>query len=336
MPRLTLSFDSSKGKCKMVENKHLSLFWQAVKLGFALNEKYFKDANDRVLGFVANHTHEKILLNGLALLVRNGSGDLAKAAIMFESEQKALKKYDVQESYFSDGDEQHGFRLYVLTLYAKALCHYYGERDVSALRAFRRCLNVLERHDRRSVCGIVRIGDVRHKVDSLSFLLNEYKQARDLVRRGNFGAAVFLLDPIVAKLGADYLDHEVVLLAAEAHLANGDMCRGSALALTVYQNTPGCMEAQFVYALTLFAKGDDASLRRFVKLSKRFASMNTTCKFTLVKQSRMTYVLDDLRKCVHGSTAGVRRLVVGNANSEFVHLGLLKCRKCIQFVTLRK
>lgn len=336
MPCLTLYFDSSKDKCKKVENKHLSLFWQALKFGFALNEKYFKDANDRVLDFVANHTHEKTFLNGLALLVRNGSGDLAKATIIFESERRALKKYEVQESYFSDGDVQHGFRLYVLTLYAKALCYYYGERDVSAIRAFRRCLNILERHDRRGVCGIVRIGDIRLKVDSLSFLLNEYKQARSLVRRGDFGPAVNLLDPVIAKLGTDYLDHEVVLLAAEAHLANGNICRGSALALTVYQNTPGCMEAQFVYALTLFAKGDDASLRRFVKLSKCFASMNTMCKFTLAKQSRMKYVLDDLRKCVRGSTAGDRRMIGDNANSEFVHLGLLKCRKCIQFVILGK
>ena len=229
MSRLQLHFGSCRGTGKGIATRRLSSFWRALQCGFALDWKRFSGLAARVLKFCADGTYEKALLDGLVPLVRNERGDLRRATGIFERLQRSFEKYGLKEAHRAAREEGYVFRLYVLTLYARASCYYYGERDEDALKAFRCCLSVLDSRRWRSVSGIVRRGDVQRKIDSLEFNQKGYERAMRLVQRGDFDLAVRQLDLAIARIGFDYLDNEVVGLAAKAHFEVGDVNRGFAL-----------------------------------------------------------------------------------------------------------
>ena len=229
MTRLSLHFGNRHVTPKGIALRRLSSFWRAVQCGFALDRGRFSGLAARALKFCADGTYEKVLLDGLVPLVRNERGDLRRATRIFERLQRSFEKHELKESHRSACEEGYVFRLYVLTLYARASCYYYGERDADALKTFQNCLSVLDRRHWRSVSGIARRDDVRRKVDSLEFNQKGYERALKLVKRGDFDLAVRQLDLAIAWIGLDYLDNEVVGLAAKAHFEVGDVRRGLAL-----------------------------------------------------------------------------------------------------------
>ena len=228
MRRLSLHFGNCRGTGKGIAQRRLSSFWRAVQCGFALEWGRFSGLAARALKFCADGTYEKALLDGLVPLARNERGDLRRATGIFERLQRSFEKHELKETHRSACEEGYVFRLYVLTLYARASCYYYGERDADALKTFQDCLSVLDRRHWRSVSGIVRRGDVQRKIDSLEFNQKGYERAMRLVQRGDFGLAVRQLDLAIARIGLDYLDNEVVCLAAKAHFEVGDVSRGLA------------------------------------------------------------------------------------------------------------
>ena len=229
MSRLSLHFRNCRGTGKSIALRRQSSFWRVVQCGFALDWKRFSGMAARVSKFCADGTYEKALLDGLVPLVRNERGDLRRAAGIFERLQRSFEKHGLKEAHRSTSEEGYVFRLYVLTLYAKASCYYYGERDEDALKAFRCCLSVLDSRRWRSVSGIARRDDVRRKVDSLEFNQKGYWRAVRLVQRGDFDLAVRQLDSAIARIGFGYLDNEVVGLAAKAHFEVGNVSRGLVL-----------------------------------------------------------------------------------------------------------
>ena len=313
----------------------MSLFKRALRHGFSLNWKSFMDSKALVVKFLVDDTFEKTLLDGVFFMVRNEVGDLELALDAFRNVLKHLSKYAFSGSLRLACKEKYAFELYVLALYAKASCYYYGERDFCCFCAFRRYLDVLRRCQRRSVCGIVNIDDIQRKFDSLAFLRREYKQVVHLIQLGDFSSAARLLDASIEKIGVEYLDHEVVLSAAQAHMAIGHMHLGSALARVAYQDSPRCMETQFVFALSLFVEKGDASLLQFVELTDRFVDMNAhrSCKISFAKRSRMKIVLDDLKKCVCMSNDENGLTIIDGCNSKFVYQGRLKISECMLYIS---
>ena len=142
MRRLSLHFGNCRGTGKGIAQRRLSSFWRAVKCGFALDWGRFSGLAARALKFCADGTYEKVLLDGLVPLVRNERGDLRRATSIFERLQGSFEKHELKEARRSACEKGYVFRLYVLTLYARASCYYYGERDVDALKVFRDCFHL--------------------------------------------------------------------------------------------------------------------------------------------------------------------------------------------------
>ena len=267
-------------------------------------------------------------------MVRNDVGDFDLALDAFGRVLMRLKKDLFAGRHHSARRAKYVFELYVVALFAKASCYYYGERDYRSFCTFRLCLDILQTYNRRKVFGIVSIGDVRRKIDSIAFLREGYKQAARMIRLGNFNSAVRLMDAAIENIGIGYLDHEILISAAKAHLAVGNFRRGCSLTYAAYHDSPLCLDVQFVLALVLFDKQSDASLRQFHDLYERFAQNNTdvSCKISLPRRGRMKEVLDDLKESILESKGESGHLVVDKRTTRFSQQGKLKIRKCIQFV----
>ena len=124
MRRLSLHFGNCRGTGKGIAQRRLSSFWRAVQCGFALEWGRFSGLAARALKFCADGTYEKALLDGLVPLARNERGDLRRATGIFKRLQRSFEKYELKGVHRSLCAEGYVFRLYALTLYARASCYY--------------------------------------------------------------------------------------------------------------------------------------------------------------------------------------------------------------------
>lgn len=306
-------------------------FSRSLRTGFALDAEGIASEAARAACDLPENSYEKELLGGLLLMARNDAGDADEASRIFGRIVRAIESDELPESPDFRRVGEHVFEMYVLALYAHASSHYYRERDLRSLRVFSRCLDVLSARGRRSVGGVVFAEDVRRKVASIAFLHDSesgYGLALRLMRSGDCEGAIRLFDRVIRETKCDCLDHEVLLSAAVAHFLVGDEGRGRALARSANSYTR-CLEAQFVYALSLLARGNGVSRRRALDLLRDCASAESEfrCQVGSARRNRIGRVIDDLigHFCQSDADAGRRE-------SDFVQGGEVNVPECLLFV----
>lgn len=312
-------------------------FWKAVRSGLMLDFEQVSASLSWFSGETWSQSYEKALLEALILLARNESGDLEGAISILESLLAAFEKSELENARRCACNVRYVFRLYALILYADATCHYYKENDQISLELFTKCQTVFQDNRIKSICGVARLRDIRRKVDSLSFRFDSDEGFPCVVRlmnSGQFDAAARLLDRMIKKIGVDFLDHDVLILAAKVHFLLGDLRQGAELASVANCDSPMCSETQFLYALSLVAKPNQKSLKRFLSVFAEFSQRQgaNCCRLSPVRMKRMQKLLGILKKCVRDSTSNGSLSVETACAPGYFFNNKLNVARCLCFV----
>jgi len=200
---------------------------------------------------------EHRLLKAMLLFAQATKNDYQKILSIFQKMRRELRAFLLKG--LEGESHKHAWALYFRILYHIANLHYYMEHDCRSLSAFKECLVVA----RETKIRKRHLDDVAHKIASLEFMLsaNGFRRLEKLVANGRFADACNMVGDAIRNCGIDYIDHVVLVLAATAYFATGNIRRGRNIIDRDFHFSANCLETRFIYAIAHIQDRDDEKRR---------------------------------------------------------------------------